>query len=105
MRILSIRIVLSCFYPLISHFELEFATNAMHNLPIDGKREKAARGKNVLLDQTICNSQNFYRFNGVVRGLLVKSTKYATSSTGSSRFPIRRRHIEKREDPGDEVAN
>ena len=50
MRILSIRIVLSCFYPLISHFELEFATNAMHNLPIDGKREKAARGKNVLLD-------------------------------------------------------
>ena len=35
---------------------------------------------------------------------MIQTSPSATSSPGSSRFPISRRHIGKREDPGDEVA-
>ena len=35
---------------------------------------------------------------------MIQTSPSATSSPGSSRFPISRRHIGKREDPGEEVA-
>ena len=35
---------------------------------------------------------------------MIQTSPSATSSPGSSRFPISRRHIGKQEDPGEEVA-